>query len=83
MSITLDQLDEKVTFRIKGMRSKDIELRKRLVEMGFHKGMTGVVMRRAPMGDPIQIRILGYDVSLRKSEAMDIQVEKLEGSKDV
>ena len=83
MSSTLDQLDENDEFRITGTRSSDIELRKRLVEMGFHKGTTGIVMRRAPMGDPIQIRILGYDVSLRRSEAKDIHVEKLEANKDV
>jgi ferrous iron transport protein B len=82
MSMTLDQLKEHNAFRIKKILSSDVELRKRLVEMGIHKGTKGVIVRRAPLGDPIQIWILGYDVSLRKSEAMHIQVEQLDGGED-
>ncbi len=52
------------------------ETGKRLVEMGFCQGVEGIVVRRAPLGDPIQVEILGYQVSLRVSEAKGIIAEK-------
>ncbi len=76
MKITLDMLDDKDLFDIVKINTQQNELRKRLIEMGFHKGVRGSVLRKAPLGDPIQIRLLGYDVSLRKAEAREIQVER-------
>ena len=78
MNTTLDLLSEDDHFKITQIRSKHDDLRKRLIEMGFHRGTTGQVIRKAPLGDPIQIRLLGYDVSLRKSEAENIHVEKIQ-----
>lgn len=48
--------------------------RKRIVEMGFIKGKTVEVVLNAPLKDPIKYRILGYEVSLRRSEAEMIEV---------
>ena len=48
--------------------------RKRIVEMGFIKGKTVEVVLNAPLKDPIKYRILGYEVSLRRSEADMIEV---------
>lgn len=48
--------------------------RKRIVEMGFIKGKTVEVILNAPLKDPIKYRILGYEVSLRRSEAEMIEV---------
>jgi ferrous iron transport protein A len=53
--------------------------RKRIAEMGLSKG-TGVEMiRRAPLNDPIEFRVRGYCISLRKSEACAIVIDKVEG----
>ena len=48
---------------------------RRLMEMGLTRGSTFEVVRFAPMGDPIEIRVRGYHLSLRKSEAAGIAVE--------
>lgn len=48
--------------------------RKRLIEMGFVKGSKIEVLLHAPMRDPIKYSILGYEVSLRRSEAHLIEV---------
>lgn len=53
------------------------EIGKRLCEMGFHSQTTGKVIRKAPLGDPIQIKILNYDISIRDVEAKGVEVTKL------
>ena len=49
--------------------------RKRIVEMGFIKGKMVEVLQNAPLQDPVKYKILGYEVSLRRSEAELIEVE--------
>ena len=44
--------------------------RRRIVEMGFIKGKVVEVLNRAPLGDPIEYAVMGYNVSLRLSEAI-------------
>lgn len=48
--------------------------RKRIVEMGFIKGQVVEVLKEAPLGDPITYKIMGYEVSLRRSVASQIDV---------
>ena len=48
--------------------------RKRITEMGFVKGKKVKVIKNAPLQDPVEYEIMGYNVSLRKSEAMLIEV---------
>lgn len=48
--------------------------RKRIVEMGFIKGKTVDVLLNAPLHDPVKYKIMGYEVSLRHSEAEHIEV---------
>lgn len=48
--------------------------RKRIVEMGFIKGKTVEVLLNAPLMDPVKYRIMGYEISLRRSEADMIEV---------
>ena len=54
------------------------EVGKRLIDMGFVKGSEGQVIRRALMGDPIQVKIYHYDLSLRLTEARGIEVRMKE-----
>lgn len=53
------------------------ETNKRIVEMGVTPGTIIEVERVAPLGDPIDIRVKGYHLTLRKSEAEGIEVEPL------
>ena len=50
--------------------------RKRLVEMGATPGTRVEVIRRAPLGDPIQIALRGSAVTLRREDAAEIFVEE-------
>ncbi len=53
------------------------EHRQRLLEMGLTVGAEFEVIRFAPMGDPIDIKVRGYHLSLRKKEASGIRIERL------
>jgi len=54
------------------------EIRRRLLDMGVVMGAEVEVERVAPLGDPVQIKVKGYDLALRKQEAETIQVELTE-----
>ncbi|MFO0944988.1 MAG: ferrous iron transport protein A [Planctomycetota bacterium] len=47
-------------------------LAQRLMEMGITEGEEVEVVRLAPLGDPIEIRIRGYELSIRKSDARNV-----------
>ena len=53
-------------------------LRKRLLDMGVTKSAPVKFKKRAPLGDPIEITLRGYELSLRKNEAdcVDVEVNK-------
>ena len=50
-------------------------VRRRILDMGMVSGAEIEVVRVAPLGDPVEFRIKGYNLSLRKSEAKNVQVE--------
>lgn len=50
-------------------------VRKRLMDMGITPGAQIVVRKVAPLGDPVEITVRGYELSLRKAEAANIIVE--------
>lgn len=51
------------------------QIRKRLMEMGITSDARFEVLRVAPLGDPVEVRVRGYNLSLRKSEAEHVEVE--------
>ena len=57
--------------------------RKRISEMGFVKGQKVTVIKNAPMKDPVEYEIMGYKVSLRRSEAEMIEVIALDDASEV
>jgi ferrous iron transport protein A len=59
---------------IKEFESTDLELK--LMEMGCIPGEEIVVEQKAPLGDPISVRVAGYSLSLRINEANQIIIEK-------
>ena len=49
-------------------------LRRRLMDMGITKGVSVFIRKIAPLGDPIEITVRGYELSIRKSDADIIQI---------
>ena len=50
-------------------------LRRRIMDMGITKGTVVTVRKVAPLGDPIELHVRGYELSLRKADAELIEVE--------
>ena len=50
-------------------------LRRRIMDMGITKGTSVFVRKVAPLGDPVEITVRGYELSIRKGDAENILVE--------
>jgi ferrous iron transport protein A len=50
-------------------------IKRRIMEMGITKGVQIAIRKVAPLGDPVEITVRGYELSLRKSDAELIEVE--------
>lgn len=50
-------------------------VKRRIMDMGITKGVEVYVRKVAPLGDPIEVTVRGYELSLRKADAQMIQVE--------
>lgn len=51
-------------------------LKRRIMDMGLTKGASVHVRKVAPLGDPIEVTVRGYELSLRKDEAQNVIVEE-------
>ena len=51
------------------------KVRRRLFDMGLTPGASVYLRKVAPLGDPLEITLRGYELSLRKDEAMHVEVE--------
>ncbi|MFZ4616863.1 MAG: FeoA family protein [Rectinemataceae bacterium] len=69
----LSELAPGARFRVQGV-TIGREVGKRLADMGFNNGVEGEVVRRLFLSGPMQVRILGYSLLLRKSEAAAVEV---------
>jgi len=76
---TLDQFKVGETGLIKKVEGEG-RLRRRLFDMGVTPGATVYLRKKAPLGDPLEITIRGYELSLRLSEAKLVVLE-VEGEK--
>ena len=56
-------------------------LRRRLFDMGVTPGATVYLRKKAPLGDPLEVTIRGYELTLRKSEACLVTLEVKEDAK--
>ena len=54
-----------------------LPIRRRLLEMGLCPGVALDVIRRAPLGDPLEVRVRGYLLSLRLDQAAQVSVASL------
>lgn len=75
MGKTLADLRVGMCGRVTGYDKGSKEYRKKILAMGLIKGTEFTVNRVAPMGDPIEIEVRGYNLSLRKDEAAALTVE--------
>ena len=50
-------------------------VRRRIMDMGITKGVEILIRKVAPLGDPVECRVRGYELSLRKSDLEMIEVE--------
>ena len=80
-TITLDRVREGDTVEVTKMAAKG-DVRFRLLDMGVVKGVKLTVIRKAPLGDPVEVAINGFNLSLRLEEARNIEVKPVELSKN-
>lgn len=72
--LTLDKTEKGDRLKVSHIAIKG-SIGRRLMDMGITKGSEIQVMGKAPLGDPIAIKIRGYNLTLRKQEASEITVE--------
>lgn len=72
--MTLEQLKIGQRCKVKKILAKGM-LKRKLLEMGITPGAEILFRKVAPLGDPIQIFVRGYDLSIRKADAENISVE--------
>jgi Fe2+ transport system protein FeoA len=77
IAVGLGELTTGERGRIVGLQRGDRVYREKLLSMGLTPGTEFSVVRLAPLGDPIEINVRGYSVSLRKGEAQLLRVERL------
>lgn len=72
--MTLKDIKVGGTCRVKRINGEGA-LRRRIMDMGITKGVEIYVRKVAPLGDPIEINVRNYELSLRKADAELIEVE--------
>ena len=72
--MTLNQIPVGTSVTVKKITGKGATTR-RIMDMGIVKGVEIFVRKVAPLGDPIELTVRGYELSIRKSEAEWIEVE--------
>ena len=74
MMKTLRETAVGATARVKKLHGEGA-IKRRIMDMGLTKGTEVFVRKVAPLGDPIEIKVRGYELSLRKADAELIEVE--------
>ena len=64
--------------RITGYEKEAAAYRGRILSMGLTRGTEFTLTKKAPMGNPVEIEVMGYKLSLRKEEADVVRIEKIE-----
>jgi len=75
--MNLSELKIGETGRIIGLKAGEKYYRQKLLSMGLVPGTEVKIARVAPLGDPIELAVRGYALSLRRDEASILQVEKV------
>ena len=75
-SMTLADLKKGESRKVISIRGEDAVTR-RLMEMGVIPGVSVSMIKSAPFGDPLEIRVRGYSLALRRNEAETVELEKV------
>ncbi|MBQ3017670.1 MAG: ferrous iron transport protein A [Clostridia bacterium] len=57
-------------------------IRRRIMDLGITKGVEIYIRKVAPLGDPFELTVRGYELSLRKEDAKMVLIEKLSSKKE-
>lgn len=76
---TLDKVQAGETVKVLKLNGEGA-LRRRIMEMGITKGTDVRVVKVAPLADPVEVQVRGYDLTLRKRDAEIIEVSDAEVS---
>jgi Fe2+ transport system protein FeoA len=77
-SLLLAELEPGSDARVEAVEA-DTPIGRRLLDLGFVPGTPVRVLRRAPLGDPVEYELRGYRLCLRRTEAMRIRVRPTSG----
>ena len=72
--LTLNKLKPGMTAVIAAVRGKDAKLRRHILEMGLTPKTEVLMVKTAPLGDPLEIKVRGYELTLRKKDAAEIEI---------
>lgn len=75
--MTLKDISVGTKCRITGYTGEDRLYRHKLLRMGLTKGTEFKLLRKAPLGDPLEMEVNGFKLTLRKTEAQVLLVEPL------
>ena len=75
--MTLDKLEIGKDAVISSVNCPEIGLRKHILDMGLTPGTEVTLIKVAPMGDPMELRVRGYELTLRKADAAMIDIENV------
>ena len=78
MSLIVSTLKVGESAKILGLSKANKVYRQKLLAMGLTPGTVFQIKRKAPLGDPIELAVRGFQLSLRKSEADILQIERWE-----
>lgn len=73
INMTLNELQMGESGRVESVND-DGPVSRRLMEMGVVPGVSVRVLKSAPFGDPIEIRLLGYNLAVRRNEAATVNI---------
>ncbi|GHV83181.1 iron transporter FeoA [Spirochaetia bacterium] len=74
--MTLKDVESGQTVRVTRINGQGA-LKRRIMDMGITKGTEIFVRKVAPLGDPVEVKVRGYELSLRKADIEIIEVEEI------
>lgn len=73
---TLREAEVGKTYKVKKIHGAG-PLKRRIMDMGLTKNVEIFVRKVAPLGDPVQITVRGYELSLRKEDSSCVEIEEI------
>ena len=75
---TLDEIEKGETVKVVSIEDSSDELRSHILNMGLTPGVEVTLIKKAPLGDPLEFRLRGYELALQKKDASKIVVRNLQ-----